>query len=158
MIVLLAVVSGAGPAHAQNLNDMVRGLNNVLNPNDARRLEEQAYQNGRSDEQRYWHDYGAGLASSNRTRRDYGPDPRDINGAMAAAVATVTGTKMVTEPTVAPGPTIPAPDIIVSSFGKAAVLQKAGLDRRIGEEGAGPRPSGQCDLGPCLRNFDFKLS
>jgi hypothetical protein len=77
MIGLLAVVSGAGSAHAQNLNDVVRGLNNVLNPNDARRLEEQAYQNGRSDEQRYWHDYGAGLASSNRNRHDYGPDPRD---------------------------------------------------------------------------------
>jgi hypothetical protein len=31
-------------------------------------------------------------------------------------VATVTGTKMVTEPTVAPGASIPATDIIVSSF------------------------------------------
>jgi hypothetical protein len=44
-----------------------------------------------------------------------GPTP-EINGAMAAAVATVTGTKMVTEPTVAPGASIPATDIIVSSF------------------------------------------
>jgi hypothetical protein len=77
MIGFLAVVPGAGSVCAQNLNDVVRGLNNVLNPNDARRLEEQAYQNGRSDEQRYWHDYGAGLAYSNRNRRDYGPDPRD---------------------------------------------------------------------------------
>ena len=77
MIGFLAVVPGAGSAGAQNLNDMVRGLNNVLNPNDARRLEDQAYQNGRSAEQRYWHDYGAGLASSNRNRRDYAPDPRD---------------------------------------------------------------------------------
>ena len=77
MIGFLAVVPGADSAGAQNLNDMVRGLNSVLNPNDARRLEDQAYQNGRSAEQRYWHDYGAGLASSNRNRRDYGPDPRD---------------------------------------------------------------------------------
>ena len=77
MIGFLAVVPGAGSVCAQNLNDMVRGLNSVLNPNDARRLEDQAYQNGRWDEQRYWHDYGAGLAHSNRNRRDYGPDPRD---------------------------------------------------------------------------------
>src|SRR5262249_18767224 len=74
MIGFLAVVPGAGPVSAQNLNDVVRGLNSVLNPNDARRLEEQAYQNGRSDEQRYWHDYGTGLAYSNRNRRDYGPN------------------------------------------------------------------------------------
>ena len=77
MIGFLAIVAGVGSVHAQNLNDVVRGLNNVVNPNDARRLEDQAYQNGRSAEQRYWHDYGAGLASSNRNRRDYGPDPRD---------------------------------------------------------------------------------
>ena len=77
MIGFLAVLPNAGSVCAQNLNDVVRGLNNVMNPNDARRLEEQAYQNGRSDEQRYWHDYGAGLASSNRNRRDYVPDPRD---------------------------------------------------------------------------------
>ena len=77
IIGFLAVVPGAGSVCAQNLNDVVRGVNNVLNPNDARRLEDQAYQNGRSDEQRYWHDYGAGLAYSNRNRRDYGPEPRD---------------------------------------------------------------------------------
>ena len=77
MIGFLYDRTGAGSVCAQNLNDAVGSLNNVLNPNDARRLEDQAYQNGRSDEQRYWHDYGAGLASSNRNRRDYGPDPRD---------------------------------------------------------------------------------
>src|SRR5215469_2903186 len=77
MIGFLAIMAGAGSACAQNLNDVVRGLNNVVNPNDARRLEDQAYQNGRSDEQRYWHDYGAGLASSNRNRPGYAPDPRD---------------------------------------------------------------------------------
>jgi hypothetical protein len=77
MINFLAIVPGAGSVRAQNLNDVVRGLNTVLNPNDARRFEYQAYQNGRWNEQRYWHDYGAGLASSNRNRPDYGPDPRD---------------------------------------------------------------------------------
>ena len=77
MIGFLAVMPGAGSAGAQDLNDMVHGLNSVLNPNDARRLEDQAYQNGRSDEQRYWHDYGAGLASSNRNRPGYVPNPRD---------------------------------------------------------------------------------
>src|SRR5215469_16805711 len=76
LIGFLAVMPGAGSAYAQNLNDVVRGLNSVLNPNDARRLEEQAYQNGRSDEQRYWHNYRAGLESS-RYRRDYGPDRSD---------------------------------------------------------------------------------
>jgi hypothetical protein len=74
LIGFLAVMPGAGSACAQSLNDVVRGLNSVLNPNDAQRLEEQAYQNGRWDEQRYWHDYRAGLESSDRYRRDYGSD------------------------------------------------------------------------------------
>ena len=74
LVGFLAVMPGAGSACAQNLNDVVRGLNSVLNPNDARRLEDQAYRNGRSDEQRYWHDYRAGLESSDRYRRDYGSD------------------------------------------------------------------------------------
>jgi hypothetical protein len=77
MIGFLAVVPGPGSVCAQDLNVVVRDLNSVLNPNDARRLEDQAYQNGRWDEQRYWHEYGAGLASSNRYRQYYGPDPRD---------------------------------------------------------------------------------
>ena len=55
---------------------MVRTLNNVLNPDDARRLEDQARRNGRLQEERYWHDYRAGLGSSDRYRRDY-RDPRD---------------------------------------------------------------------------------
>ena len=73
LIGFLAVMPGAGSAYAQSMNDVVRGLNSVLNPNDARRLEEQAYRNGRSDEQRYWHDYRAGLDS----HRDYGREPGD---------------------------------------------------------------------------------
>ena len=74
MIGFLAVAAGAGSASGENLNDVVRNLNNVLNPIDARRLEDQAYQNGRWDEQRYWHDYGAGLAYSNPNRRNYTRD------------------------------------------------------------------------------------
>jgi hypothetical protein len=109
MIGFLAIVAGVGSVHAQNLNDVVRGLNNVVNPNDARRLEDQAYQSGRSDEQRYWHDYGAGLSSSNRYRRDYAPDP-GIKSAMAGGIPTMT------EPTAAPGQTIPMTDITVSSL------------------------------------------
>jgi hypothetical protein len=80
LIAFLVSVPGAGSALAQNLNDVVHGLNSVLNPNDARRLEDQAYQNGRSDEQRYWHNYRAGLEASNRNRHDYGPRPQ---GSMA---------------------------------------------------------------------------
>ena len=73
---LLAAVSGAGAGSAQSVNDMVRTLNNVLNPDDARRLEDQARRNGRLQEERYWHDYRAGLGPPDRYRRDY-HDPRD---------------------------------------------------------------------------------
>ncbi|MBV8845203.1 MAG: hypothetical protein JO307_20545 [Bryobacterales bacterium] len=55
---------------------MVRTLNNVLNPSDAQRLEDQARRNGRPQEERYWRDYRAGLDSPDRNRRDYGPDYR----------------------------------------------------------------------------------
>jgi hypothetical protein len=68
--------AGANTGSAQSVNDMVRTLNNVLNPNDAQRLEDQARRNGRPQEERYWHDYRAGLDSPDRSRRDYGPDYR----------------------------------------------------------------------------------
>ena len=71
VIGLLAMVSGAGTTFAQNLNDMVRTLNNVLNPGDAQRMEDQARRNGRLQEERYWRDYRGGLESSDRYRRDY---------------------------------------------------------------------------------------
>ena len=77
LIGFLAVMSGTGSACAQSMNDVVRGLNSVLNPNDARQREEQAYRNGRWDEQRYWHDYRSGLKSSDPYRRDYVPDRGD---------------------------------------------------------------------------------
>jgi len=53
------------------VNDMVRTLNNVLNPGDAQRLEDQARRNDRPQEERYWRDYRAGLESSGRSPRDY---------------------------------------------------------------------------------------
>ena len=73
---LLAMVPGARTGSAQSVNDMVRTLNNVLNPSEAQRLEDQARRNGRPQEERYWRDYRAGLDSPDRNRRDYGPDYR----------------------------------------------------------------------------------
>ena len=76
LVGLLAMVPGARTGSAQGVNDMVRTLNNVLNPSDAQRLEDQARRNGRPQEERYWRDYRAGLDSPDRNRRDYGPDYR----------------------------------------------------------------------------------
>ena len=76
LVGLLAAVPGARTGSAQSVNDMVRTLNNVLNPGDAQRLEDQARRNGRPQEERYWRDYRAGLDSPDRSRRDYGPDYR----------------------------------------------------------------------------------
>lgn len=74
LVGLLAAVPGARTGSAQSVNDMVRTLNNVLNPSDAQRLEDQARRNGRLQEERYWRDYRAGLTSPDRNRRDYGRD------------------------------------------------------------------------------------
>jgi hypothetical protein len=71
LVGLLAVAPGARTGTAQSMNDMVRALNNVMNPGDAQRLEDQARRNGRSQEERYWRDYRAGLESPDRDRRDY---------------------------------------------------------------------------------------
>jgi hypothetical protein len=70
LVGLLAVVPGARTGSAQSMNDMVRTLNNVLNPSDAQRLQDQARRNGRPQEERYWRDYRAGLDSPDRGRRD----------------------------------------------------------------------------------------
>ena len=82
LVGLLAAVPGARTGSAQGVNDMVRTLNNVLNPGEAQRLEDQARRNGRPQEERYWRDYRSGLDSPDRNRRDYGrsgdrPDYRD---------------------------------------------------------------------------------
>ena len=76
LVGLLAMAPGARTGSAQSVNDMVRTLNNVLNPSDAQRLEDQARRNGRPQEERSWRDYRAGLDSPDRNRRDYGPDYR----------------------------------------------------------------------------------
>ena len=73
---LVAMIPGARTGSAQNLNDMVRTLNKIVNPGDAQRLEDQARRNGRVQEERYWRDYRVGLDSPDRYRRDYGPDYR----------------------------------------------------------------------------------
>jgi hypothetical protein len=74
LVGLLTVMPGAGTGSAQSINDMVRTLNNVVNPGDAQRLEDQARRSDRPQEERYWRDYRAGLASPDRNRRDYGRD------------------------------------------------------------------------------------
>jgi hypothetical protein len=78
LVGLLAVAPGARTGSAQSMNDMVRTLNNIVNPGDAQRLEDQARRNGRPQEERYWHDYRAGLDSPDRYRGrgDY-RNPRD---------------------------------------------------------------------------------
>jgi hypothetical protein len=70
---LIAAASGPQSASAQNLQSVIRTLDNVLNPNDARRFEDQARRNGRADEERYWRDYRAGL-ETRRPERGIGPD------------------------------------------------------------------------------------
>jgi hypothetical protein len=76
LVGLLTMAPGARTGSAQGMNDMVRTLNNIVNPGDAQRLEDQARRNGRVQEERYWRDYRAGLDSPDRNRRDYGPDYR----------------------------------------------------------------------------------
>jgi hypothetical protein len=51
----------AHPLSAQGVGDIVRGLNNVINPSDAQRLENQERRNNRPAEERYWRDYRTGL-------------------------------------------------------------------------------------------------
>ena len=71
LVGLLAAVPGVRTGSAQSVNDMVRTLNSALNPGDAQRLEDQARRNGRSQEERYWRDYRAGLGSLDRYHGDY---------------------------------------------------------------------------------------
>src|SRR5882762_5727402 len=77
LVGLLAAVPGGRTGSAQSMNDMVRTLNNVLNPGDAQRLEDQARRNGRPQEERYWRDYRAGLDSRDSGRPDYRGDRGD---------------------------------------------------------------------------------
>lgn len=63
--------------YAQSVGDTARGLNAVINPGDAQRLEDQARRNNRPAEERYWRDYRAGLEAPDRggSGHDRG-DPR----------------------------------------------------------------------------------
>jgi hypothetical protein len=70
------------PSSAQNLGDVVRGLNSVINPGDAQRYEDQARRDHRPDEERYWRDYRRGLDApdhrdSGDRRGAYRFDPSD---------------------------------------------------------------------------------
>ena len=52
LVGLLTMMPGARKTPAQNMNDMVRTLNNIVNPGDAQRLEDQARRNGRGQRRR----------------------------------------------------------------------------------------------------------
>jgi hypothetical protein len=56
----LVAAGWASPAPAEDLNSV------VLNLDDARRFEEQSRRLGRTDEEHYWHNYGAGLEEQRR--------------------------------------------------------------------------------------------
>ena len=76
LVGLMGVLS-AQPSSAQGVGDIVRGLNAVINPGDAQRLEDQARRNNQPAEERYWRDYRTGLETPDRSRdtgarRDYG--------------------------------------------------------------------------------------
>jgi hypothetical protein len=81
---LMSAVAGH-PVSAQGVGDIVRGLNAVINPGDAQKLEDQARRSNRPAEERYWRDYRTGLETPDRgrdtgARRDYGDrrvDPAD---------------------------------------------------------------------------------
>lgn len=59
-VVGLVSALGTHPLSAQGVGDIVRGLNAVINPGDAQRLEDQARRNNRPAEERYWRDYRTG--------------------------------------------------------------------------------------------------
>jgi hypothetical protein len=71
----LAFVVGLGmvayappPVSAEELNKVVRTLDRILNPQDARRYEERARRSHRPEEERYWRDYRSGLEEQRRGR------------------------------------------------------------------------------------------
>src|SRR3984893_16717714 len=84
-IVGLMSALAAHPLPAQGVGDIVRGLNAVINPGDAQRLEDQARRNNQPAEDRYWRDYRNRIETPDRgrdpaARRDYGDrrfDPND---------------------------------------------------------------------------------
>jgi len=68
-----AAIAVASPAWADSLKSVVRTLNAIINPEDAWRLEDQARRHDRSNEERYWRNYGAGLEQQRRERGEAVP-------------------------------------------------------------------------------------
>src|SRR5258707_3429659 len=63
----------AHPPSPQGVGDIVRGLNAVVNPGDAQRLEDQARRNNRPAEERYWRDYPTALETPAPSRDTAAP-------------------------------------------------------------------------------------
>ena len=63
------IAAAPAPAPAQELNRVVRTLDRILNPQDARRYEERARREHRAEEEHYWRDYRVGLEEQGRERR-----------------------------------------------------------------------------------------
>ena len=77
---VIAAASGLTSASAQDVNNLVRTLNAILNPADAQRLEDQARRGGRAEEERYWRDYRAGLEHRQPQREEtHAPSYRDAD-------------------------------------------------------------------------------
>jgi hypothetical protein len=96
-VVGLASTVTLHPLSAQGVTDVLRGLNAVINPGDAQRLEDQARRSNQPAEERYWRDYRTGLETPDRSRdtgvrRDYGDrrfdpnDPRSFRSDAAIAL------------------------------------------------------------------------
>jgi hypothetical protein len=69
-----AIAIAVGPAgSADVLKSVVRTLNEIINPEDAWRLEDQARHHDRPSEERYWRNYGAGLEQQRRERDEAVP-------------------------------------------------------------------------------------
>src|SRR5215472_11524710 len=111
LIGLLTVVPGARTGSAQTVSDMVRSLNNVLNPGDAQRLEDQARRNHRPQEERYWRDYRAVLESPDQYRRDY---PDKERGDYRSRATTVIGATKAIKAIATTGATIATNEIIAT--------------------------------------------
>jgi hypothetical protein len=68
------------PASADSLKSVVRTLNAIVNPEDAWRLEDQARRYHRTNEERYWRNYGAGLEQQRRERGEPVPPRGEWHG------------------------------------------------------------------------------
>src|SRR5580704_10120189 len=70
-VVMITAIPVAHPASAEGINDIVRNLNNTMNPNDAQRREDQARREDqihREDRAHRWRE-AVGMASGSVNRR-----------------------------------------------------------------------------------------